>query len=245
MFQQRDWPNLPPDVADWLALQRQVSKLPEPNRILVETFPHDGRHHICTYGFAGRNAMQTLGLLMTQRMECQGLAPMGFVSTDYAVLIWGLEPVTDPAPLFTADHLRDGFETWLAGNMVMKKTFKHSALISGLLDRQTTNKRRTAKSATFSADILYDTLRKYDPTHVLLQITREEALKGLVDFGRLENMLARTQGRVDHLALERVSPLAAPLFLEAGRVPIHGMATERLLDEAAADLMETAGLSLS
>ena len=38
-----------------------MSKLPEAERLLVESFPHDGREYTCVYGFAGRNAMQTLG----------------------------------------------------------------------------------------------------------------------------------------------------------------------------------------
>ncbi|MDJ0825132.1 MAG: ligase-associated DNA damage response DEXH box helicase [Rhodobacter sp.] len=242
MFRQPSWPELPQHTAEWLALQRAVSKLPQADRLLVESFPHDGREHICVYGFAGRNAMQTLGLLLTQRMETEGLNPMGFVSTDYAVLIWGLDPVRDPGPLLQADGLRTAFETWLAGNAVMKRTFKASAVIAGLIDRQFQGQRKTGRQATFSSDILYDTLRKYDPEHLLLQITREEALKGLVDFGRIEEMLTRTQGRVDHVILDRVTPLAAPLFLEAGRVPIQGLASERLLAEEAERLMDLAGL---
>ena len=79
MFRQRTWPQLPQHTAEWLALQRAVSRLPQADRLLVESFPHDGRQHICVYGFAGRNAMQTLGLLLTQRMEALGLNPLGFV----------------------------------------------------------------------------------------------------------------------------------------------------------------------
>ncbi|MEM6323722.1 MAG: ligase-associated DNA damage response DEXH box helicase [Pseudomonadota bacterium] len=242
MFRQDDWPELPEHTAEWLALQRSVSKLPEAERILVETFPHDGRHHLCVYGFAGRNAMQTLGLLLTQRMEELSLDPMGFVATDYGVLIWGLEHVRDPAPLFQQGDLRHAFETWLAGNAVMKRTFKASAVIAGLIDRQLGGQKKTGRQATFSSDILYDTLRRYDPDHLLMQITQEEALQGLVDFGRIEEMLERTAGRIDHMDLDRVTPLAAPLFLEAGRVPIQGLANERLLEEEAERLMQTAGL---
>ena len=243
MFRQNAWPELPEHTAEWLGLQRDVSKLPQADRLLVESFPHDGREHLCVYGFAGRNAMQTLGLLLTQRMEELGLHPMGFVATDYAVLIWGLDAVLDPAPLFQGESLREGFETWLAGNAVMKRTFKSSAIIAGLIDRKTQGQKKSGRQATFSSDILYDTLRKYDPDHVLMHITREEALKGLVDFGRIEEMLARTKGRIDHMVLDRVTPLAAPLFLEMGKVPVEGAATERLLAEEAEALMSAAGLS--
>ncbi len=243
MFQQDRWPDLPPATASWLALQRERSRLPEPGRLLVESFPHEGREHTCVYGFAGRNAMQTLGLLLTQRMEREGLAPLGFVATDYAVQIWGLERVADPAPLFEPGTLREAFETWLAGNAVMKRTFRDAAVISGLIDRRFPGKKKSGRQATFSSDILYDTLRRYDPDHVLMQITREEALKGLVDYGRIEEMLTRTRGRVDHVVLDRVTPLAAPMLLEMGRVPVEGMGTERLLAEEAERLMEEAGLA--
>ncbi len=243
MFQQDRWPDLPPATASWLALQRERSRLPEPGRLLVESFPHEGRQHTCVYGFAGRNAMQTLGLLLTQRMEREGLAPLGFVATDYAVQIWGLERVADPAPLFEPGTLREAFETWLAGNAVMKRTFRDAAVISGLIDRRFPGKKKSGRQATFSSDILYDTLRRYDPDHVLMQITREEALKGLVDYGRIEEMLTRTRGRVDHVVLDRVTPLAAPMLLEMGRVPVEGMGTERLLAEEAERLMEEAGLA--
>ncbi|GAA5065108.1 ligase-associated DNA damage response DEXH box helicase [Roseibacterium beibuensis] len=243
MFRQEDWPDLPPHTRDWLHLQRQVSRLPERDRLLVESFPHDGREHLVAYGFAGRNAQQTLGLLLTQRMEAQGLNPMGFVATDYATLIWGLDAVTEAAPLFSRDNLVETMETWLADNAVMKRTFKGSAIITGLIDRNMPGgKRKSGRQATFSTDILYDTLRKYDPDHLMLRITRDEAMRGLVDFGRIEEMLARIGDRIDHQRLTRVTPLAAPLFLEPGRVPVEGLANQRLLEEEATRLMQTAGL---
>ncbi|WP_298853232.1 ligase-associated DNA damage response DEXH box helicase [uncultured Ruegeria sp.] len=243
MFAQTDWPQLPSHTADWLALQRQMSRLPQRDRLLIESFPADGREHLCVYGFAGRNAQQTLGLLLTKRMEETGLAPLGFVATDYATLIWGLDAVIDPTPLFQPDALRDGLDTWLAGNAVMKRTFRASATIAGLIERNLGGQRKSGRQATFSSDILYDTLLKYDPDHLLMQITHEEAMRGLVDFGRIEAMLARIGNRVDLLRLDRVSPLSAPLFLEVGKVPVKGAAEERLLAEESARLLDTAGLN--
>ncbi|WP_281857128.1 ligase-associated DNA damage response DEXH box helicase [Litoreibacter halocynthiae] len=242
LLQQDSWPDLPAHTAQWLTLQRERSKLPEPSRLLIESFPQDNRQYTVIYGFAGRNAMQTLGLLLTQRMEEQGLDPLGFLATDYATMIWSLQPVYDLTPLFELDNLRQGLEEWLAGNAVMKRTFRASAIISGLIDRMTQGKRKSGRQATFSSDILYDTLRKYDPDHLMLDITREEAMKGLIDFGRIEEMITRTRGAIDHLQLDRVTPLAAPLFLEIGRVPIKGAAEERLVAEEASLLMAKAGL---
>ncbi len=238
-----DWPDLPDPVRDWLHLQRQVSQMPEPDSLLIESFGHEAREHLCIYGFAGRNAMQTLGLLVTKRMEETGLAPLGFVATDYATLIWGLEPVTDAAPLLAPDALRAGLDSWLMSNAVMKRTFRASATIAGLIQRNTPGARKNGRQATMSSDILYDTLVKYDPEHLLLDITRQEAMRGLVDFGRIEEMLARVAGRVTLRRVARVSPLAAPLFLEAGRMPVEGAAQERLLAEESARLLVAAGLA--
>lgn len=243
MFTQDAWPELPDHTANWLALQREVSQLPQPGRLLIESFPHDGRAQTVVYGFAGRNGQQTLGLLLTKRMEALGLHPLGFVATDYATLIWGLDPLTDPETLLDPHALQDGLETWLAGNAVMKRAFRASATIAGLIERNTPSARKSGRQATFSSDILYDTLTKYDPEHLMLDITREEALRGLVDFGRIEEMLERTRGRIDHLTLPRVTPLSAPLFLEMGRVPVKGEAEERLLAEEAARLMQSSGLA--
>ncbi|WP_395004252.1 ligase-associated DNA damage response DEXH box helicase [Cypionkella sp.] len=242
LLQQPDWPDLPAHTVQWLTLQREISALPQPGRLLIETFAYEGREHLCLYGFAGRNAQQTLGLLLTKRMEDQGLNPLGFVATDYATLIWGLTAVPDPAALLCVDTLRHDLETWLAGNAVMKRGFRNVALIAGLIERNHQGRRKSGRQATFSSDILYDTLRKYDPDHLLLQLTREEAMRGLIDFGRLEEMLTRIGPRIDHLRLSRVSPFAAPLFLEPGKIPIHGQGREKLAEEAARQLMRDAGL---
>lgn len=232
---------LPPETRDWLALQAEVSRLPQPGLLLSESFPHAGLWHFALYGFAGRNALQTLGLLLTREMEEAGLGPLGFLSTDYALLIWSLDPVTDPAPLLNASRLRAGLGDWLGENAVMKRTFRNVAVVAGLIQRNMPGARKSGRQATFSSDILYDTLRRYDPDHLMLRITADEAGRGLVDFGRIEEMLDRSPRR-DHRMLDRVSPLAAPLLLEVGRVPIRGEGRERLAQIEADALMAEAGL---
>lgn len=243
ILNEESWPNLPLHTADWLGLQRDVSAMPQNGSLLAETFPFETRQHLCLYGFAGRNAQQTLGLLVTRRMEELDLDPLGFVATDYATLIWGLKEVTSPRALLDPKILRGDLENWLANNAVMKRTFRAAATIAGLIERKSPQARKSGRQATFSSDILYDTLAKYDPDHLMLRITRTEAMRGLVDFGRIEEMLERTQGRIEHRALDRPSPLAAPLFLEVGKVPIVGAARERLMEEEAERLIASVGLA--
>jgi len=126
---------------------------------------------------------------------------------------------------------------------VMKRTFRNTAIIAGLIERSHQGRRKSGRQATFSSDILYDTLRKYDPHHLMLDITRQEALSGLVDFNRIEDLFRRTNHRFDLRRLPRVSPLAAPLFLEPGKIPVQGQGRERLAEGAAQRLMQAAGLA--
>ena len=243
-FEKKDWQGLPPDTIDWLELQDRISTLPKPGSLLVETFPRQGRHHLCVYGFIGRNAQQTLGLLISKQLELRGLAPLGFVATDYATLIWGLEEVMDPKSLFSLTDLESGLEEWFAENALMKRSFRTVATISGLIERNMPGQRKSGRQATFSSDIIYDTLRKFEPDHLMMRITRDEAMSGLVDFSRIRQMLLQIGDRIEHRRLGRLSPLSAPLFLEAGRVPVEGQALERMVAEEAALLMREAGLEI-
>ncbi len=238
-----DFSGFPDHTREWLDLQVERSRMPEPGRLLIETFPRDGRHHICLYGFAGRNAHQTLALLITKGMEEAGLEPLTFVCTDYAALITGLKPVPQVARFLAHDGLHEALESWLKGNAVMKRTFRNAAIIAGLIDRNFPGKRSSGRQATFSSDILYDTLHRFDPGHLMLRITEEEAMRGHIDFGRVELLLETVGDRIDQVDTGRVTPLAAPMFLERGIVPIRGRAEGRLMEEEAARLMADAGLA--
>ncbi len=91
-----------------------------------------------------------------------------------------------------------------------------------------------------STDLVYDVLRQHEPDHVLLRAARADAATGLLDIRRLSDMLMRVRGRIDHVALERVSPLAVPVMLEIGREMVAGEAAESLLAEAEEDLVREA-----
>ena len=223
------WPDLPRHIQDWISVQKKVSALPNYSRMLVESFQLAGREYTCFYGFAGRNAMMTLGLILTLRMEEADLKPLGFVPSDYALLVWSLNRVNDPATLMNAHCMRDQLDTWLTGNAVMKRTFRNIAEISGLVEKSVPGRRKTGRQMTVSTDIIYDTLCKYDPNHLLLRITREQAMQGLVDYSRIEEMFNRYGNSFQHLQCDGPTPFAAPLMLEAGRIPIRGKADEQLL----------------
>lgn len=241
-FENQSWKDLPADTVNWLNKQQEFSQLPVRNSLLIETFFRKSRHYLVVYGFAGRNANQTLGLILSKKLEELDLAPLGFVANDYATLIWGLEKVENPIQLFKFSEIELGLDKWFSGNALMKRTFKAVASVSGLIDRNLPGLRKSGRQTTFSSDILYDTLVKYDPTHLLLKITKDEAMRGLIDFSRIEEMFKRVDDNIIHKNLPHVSPLAAPMLLEVGTIPIEGQARELLLKNEANSLMKEAGL---
>ncbi len=238
------WGKLPPAVSEWLRLQRWRSVLPPAEGLLVETFPRGAKQFLVAYCFEGRNAHQTLGMLLTRRMERAGLGPLGFVATDYVLAVWSLAPATDVAALFDQDMLGDDLEEWMAESSMLRRTFRHVAVIAGLIERRHPGQEKTRRQVTVSADLIYDVLRKYEPDHVLLRATRADARGGLTDIRRLADMLARVRGRITHRALPRVSPLAVPVLLEIGKEQVYGSALDELLEENAQALIEEAACDL-
>ncbi|WP_293859502.1 ligase-associated DNA damage response DEXH box helicase [Sphingomonas sp. SCN 67-18] len=227
------WARFPDDVQDWLRMQDRRSALPRPGQLLVETFPRDGRHYLVAYSFEGWNAHQSLGMLITRRMETQGLKPVGFVASDYALAVFGLEPVTDPAALFSPDILEDEFVQWVQQSHLLKRAFREVAVIGGLVERQIPGKRKTGRQVTFSTDLIYDVLRRYEPDHLLMDAAWADARARMTDIGRLADLLDRAVGTMLHVRLDRVSPLAVPVLVLIGRERVsEGSADEALLIEA-------------
>jgi ATP-dependent helicase Lhr and Lhr-like helicase len=244
----QEWRELPQQVREWLEIQAWRSQMPGSAELLVETFPRANKHYLLCYPFEGRLAHQTLGMLLTRRLERARLRPLGFVANEYALAVWGLGDVAQRiargefslAELFDEDMLGDDLEAWLAESALMKRTFRNCAIIAGLIERRFPGQEKTRRQVTISTDLVYDVLRSHQPDHILLRAARADAATGLLDVRRLADMLSRIRGRIVHKALEHVSPLAVPVMLEIGREAVYGEATESLLAEAEAELVKEA-----
>jgi len=239
---------LPDTVREWLGMQGERSALPGPDDLLVETFPRNGRHYLVCYPFDGRLSHQTLGMLLTRRLERAGAHPLGYVASDYALALWTLRDLSalvragllSMDALFDEDMLGDDLEAWLEESSLMKRTFRNCAIISGLIERRHPGKEKTGRQVTISTDLVYNVLRSHEPEHIMLRAARADAATGLLDIARLGDMLARVRGRIVHRELPRVSPLSVPLMMEIGRETVYGAANEALLAEASDELVREA-----
>lgn len=228
------WSALPPVIGEWLSLQRERSSLPDKDCLLAETFAHQGLHYFVCYSFAGRNANQTLGLLLSQQMEASALLPLGFVANDYAVAFWGLAPILKPQHLINEGFSQPNTSQWIEGSQMAKRAFRDIAVISGLVERRHPGKKKTGRQVTMSTDLIYDVLRNHEPDHILLHATRREVLGKLTDIDRLRDMIEAKP--IKHRILAKISPLAVPLILEIGIEKIKGKAEFALLDSLAREI---------
>jgi len=212
-----DWSRFPEDVREWLEVQSERSVLPEPHQLLVETFPHEGQHFMVAYSFEGWNAHQSLGMLLTKRMEKAGLKPLGFVANDYALACYALEPIRDPKALFSADILEQEFVTWVESSMLLKTAFREVAVIGGLVERAHPGKKKTGRQVSFSTDLIYDVLRRYEPEHLLLRAAWDDARRRMTELGRLVRLVDRASATMLHIETDRITPMAVPLMVIVGR----------------------------
>jgi ATP-dependent helicase Lhr and Lhr-like helicase len=244
----QEWRELPPQVREWLEIQQWRSQMPGARELLVETFPRANKHYLICYPFEGRLAHQTLGMLLTRRLERARLRPLGFVANEYALAVWGLGDAAQRIArgelrlddLFDEDMLGDDLEAWLAESALMKRMFRNCAIIAGLIERRFPGQEKSRRQVTISTDLVYDVLRSHQPDHVLLRAARADAATGLLDVRRVSEMLSRIRGRIIHKALDHVSPLAVPVMLEIGREMVYGEASDALLAEAADELVKEA-----
>ena len=243
-----EWDRLPPQMTEWLLQQRRRSIVPGPRDLLVETFPRGNRFYMTCFPFEGRLAHQTLGMLLTRRLERARLKPLGFVANDYGIAVYASSDIAARAArepgflveLFSEDMLGDDLEDWLAESALMKRTFRQCAVIAGLIERRFPGEQKTGRQVTISTDLIYDVLRKHEPDHVLLRAARADAATGLLDVRRLGMMLQRIRGRIIHKPLDRVSPLSVSVMLEIGRERVYSDHADEILAEAEAALLDEA-----
>ena len=242
------WKNFPNQINEWLKLQSKFSNLPSLNGLLVETFPRlmrgKKRFFLICYTFEGRNANQTLGFLMSKKMQRIGYKPISFVATDYALAIWSINEVTDVNIILNDDLMLDDLYEWLEETPLLKKNFRDAAIISGLIERSVHGQKKTGKQVLFNSDLIFNVLKKHEPKHLLLEVAREDSYRGLIDLDRLSEFLKRIEKNIAHEKLDRISPLAVPLILEINRQTIDKSEMEEyLLEELENEMLSEVGLN--
>ncbi len=228
------WRRLPAETREWLRLQQAFSVIPPEDTLMIEHFPRRRLRYTVFYTFEGRRANQTLGLLVTRRMERRRLKPVSFTVTDYGLAIASLEEVGEDAAkaLLSPDILGDDLEEWIMESAMLRRSFRHVATVAGIAEQQHVGARATMRQLTVNTNLIYDVLRRHEPDHVLLTVARRDAERELLDLKRLSDMLQRFASRLLYFALDRASPLSVPVLTEVRTEQVNGAGVEALLSQA-------------
>lgn len=232
---QTQWTALPKLVRDWLALQASYSALPSTDSLLIEHFAFKNVQTTMFYTFEGRKANQTLGMLLSKRLEKLKLKPISFSISDYGLSISCAKKISQHhiSTIFNPDVLGDELEDWMLEASMLKRSFREVAMVSGLTEQSYHSNKKTMRQVTFSTDLIYDTLKKYEPDHILLKVTRENAQRELLDIERTSALLFRFYDHFCFKDLSKPSPMAIPIILDVRSETLNAASgTKALLEQA-------------
>ena len=188
------------------------------------------------YSFEGWNAHQSLGMLITKRMENDGLQAAGLRRQR----LWSrlLRPGAGHAIRSRCSRPTSSSRNSSNGSSrayLLKTAFREVAVIGGLVERHHPGKRKTGRQVSFSTDLIYDVLRRYEPEHLLLRAAWDDARTRMTELGRLVRLVDRAAATMVHVEVDRITPMAVPLMVIVGREAAPaGTADEALLIEAEA-----------
>ncbi len=207
-------------LAPLLGLQASLSALPAPGTLLAEWIQaRDGRH-LFVYPFAGRAANEGLAALLSLRWGRVASNTFSFAANDYGFV---LSPAQDVAldaallrTLLSPNALMDDLRESLNLGELARRQFRDIARVAGLLPPSLPGRApRSMRHLQASSGLIYDVLRRFDPTHLLLAQAETEVFATQLDLGRLADALDDCAGRT--LALQRpasLTPLSFPLWAE-------------------------------
>ena len=223
-------------IRDVLEVQLDQSALPSRRQLLIERSRSREGTHWFLFPFAGRLAHEGLASLLAWRLGQRFPATFSISVNDY-----GLELLTaakvppldedDWRALLTPESLVEDVLAALNASELARRRFRDIARISGLVFQGYPGKGKTGKQLQASSGLLYDTLDRYDPDHLLLDQARREVLESQLEIGRLRAVLERARDQALVLtAPERFTPLAFPLWVERLR---NRLSTESWRDRVA------------
>jgi len=229
-----------------LEAQRRLSTLPQYDQLLVETVHTREGHHIFFFPFAGRLVHEGLAMLVAYRLTRTRSITVSLFVNDLGFELLSSEPIqADEAEwraLLSPANIEEDIPSCANVVELARRRFRDIARIAGLIPQGFPGKHRSTKQFQVSSSLLYDVFSKYDPENLLLAQARRDVLKEELCVGTLRAVLEAAQGqRFTINELERISPLAFPLWSERWRGQVSGESWEDRVRRMSEHLQRAAG----
>jgi len=205
-----------------LERQRDLSVIPRPDQLLIETVSLRNGHHAFLFPFGGRLAHEGLGAVLSLRLSRLRPATVTAVVNDYGIELVTDDPVDLAEPewreLLSPEGLVEDMAASVNESEMARRQFREIARIAGLTHQGYPGRASPARHLQASSDMFYEVFEQFDPDNLLLDQARREVIEGQLEVKRLRETLEACAGREIVLrAPERVTPLAFPLFAESLR----------------------------
>lgn len=211
-----------------LSIQQSQSAIPGLDETLCERTRTREGDYLFVFPFAGRLAHEGLAAVLAWRLSRIQPGDYGYAVNDY-----GLTITAARMPLLDAETMRvllhpAGLQTDIRASVnlseLAKRQFREIARVAGLVFNGYPAHGKTLRQLQASSGLLFDVLRRHDPSHPLLWQAEREVLDQQLDYTRLRACLVRVaHSRLLWREPKRLSPLAFPLWVERLR---GGIATD-------------------
>lgn len=203
-----------------LTAQKELSRLPAPEELLIETLSSKQAEHFYVYPFAGKSVHEGLAQLWGLRFAKKEAATFSFAVNDYGLEIRGptgydFKALFDKS-FFNSENLEAEIGESLQIGQLTQRQFRSIAQIAGLVFVGYPGAPKTGRQMQVSASLLYEVFRKHEPNNLLIKQSHWEVLHDSLESDRLTKTLNRlTDATVFWKPLSSPSPLAFPLLVES------------------------------
>jgi ATP-dependent Lhr-like helicase len=212
-----------------LSVQREWSRIPGPDELLIERLRTGEGYHLFLYPFEGRFVHEGLAALLAYRLSKIIPISLSMSVTDYGIELLSDIPIPlheDTLPdLLSESRLSDDLAQSMDESDLAKRQFREVARVAGLIFQGYPGAQKPLRHLQASASLYFDTLQRYDPENLLLEQARQEAVRTQLDISRMRAALARMRGaRWIICDIDEPTPFCFPLLAERLR---EGLSSEQ------------------
>ncbi|MCU0793750.1 MAG: hypothetical protein MUE42_13070 [Opitutaceae bacterium] len=202
-------------------LQARLSRIPTAAALLVEAYaePQADLRHYFFHTLIGRSANDALSRIVARRIQ-RTLGGNALVTLDDYGFLLTLRSFQQLAsadairPLLARADAEDDLRSALAESELVKWQFRGVAQAGLMVPRRVHGAERGSRSLQWSAEILFDVLRRHEPDHPLLVEAYAEATTRFLDLpAALAFLDSAAALPIDYIEVERVSPFAFGMFV--------------------------------
>jgi len=229
-----------------LETQAAASAIPRPDELLIEIVKTREGSHAFVFPFAGRRVHEGLANLVAMRLSRIEPRTITIMLNDYGFQLLSRKAfrlsAEDWRRLLSPEGLVEDLLACVNTNELARRRFRDVARVAGLVLDGFPGASRTTRQVQASSSLLYDVFSQFDPGNLLLEEARRAVLREQLDLQVLQQSLTALQAmQLRLIELERLSPLAFPLWAESIRSHVSTEAWEARVREMLGELEEPAG----